>query len=242
VSLWWKWVVPKGFPLLITETAFQGHRVLVADPAIAQSGAPVILILHGLGANAEDLAPLVNELDLPHCRFVLPDAPLHLTGYPAGAYAWYDFESHDPVGFQASREYLWDLMDRYASDPNIRPAPGTDKKPSPVVMTGFSQGGVMSLETGLLWKGGVKAIVAMSGYMPNGPEVIQRAVAPKQTPILLVHGQFDPVVPIEGSYRAAEDLMRAGYAPILKMFPMEHTITEASLNEVRHFLQAALSA
>ena len=216
--------------------------MLVADPAIAQSGAPVIFILHGLGTNAEDLASLVGEFDLPQCRFILPDAPLHLPVYPAGAYAWYDFESHDPGGFQASRDYLWALMDRYALDPNVRPAPGSEKKPSPVVMTGFSQGGVMSLEAGLLWKGGVKAIAAMSGYLPNGPEIVQKAVAPKQTPILLAHGTYDPVVPIEGSRRAAEDLKRAGYAPILKEFPMEHTITEASLDEVRHFLQAALSA
>jgi predicted esterase len=90
-------------------------------------------------------------------------------------------------------------MDRFVNDPNLRPAAGATKKISPIFMVGFSQGGVLSLEAGLLWKGKVAGIVSMSGYMPNEWEILQKAEAPFETPILLLHGSEDPVVPVEGS-------------------------------------------
>jgi phospholipase/carboxylesterase len=207
----------------LTSSAFQGHRILVAEPPTASPAAPTVLILHGLGTDADDLASLAAGFDLPHCRFVLPDAPLRLPGYPEGAYAWYDFERHDPGGFQTSRTYLMGLMDRWAEGG------------SPLAVTGFSQGGVMALEAGLLWPGGVKGVCSMSGYLPNGPEILPKARAPKTLPLLLVHGTYDGVVPVEGS-------RRAGYSPETAEFPMDHTLTPGSLARVRVFLRGLFPA
>jgi len=222
--------------MIFSQTTLNGHRVLVADPPVIAPGAPVVFILHGLGTTADDLSPLVTDLDLPQCRFVLPDAPLLLPGYPQGAYAWYDFQTNEPQGFQTSREHLFKLMDRFANDPNLRPKAGEEKKTAPVYLMGFSQGGVLSLEAGLLWKGGVRGICSMSGYMPNEWDVLQKAEAPFETPILLVHGTEDSVVPVAGSEKAMEALTTAGYHPDLQTFDMDHTITEDSLGAVREFL------
>jgi phospholipase/carboxylesterase len=227
--------------MILSETVIQGHRSLVLEPPIIPPGAPVILVLHGLGTNGDDLEPLCGEMDLPPCRFVLPDAPLSLPGYPQGSFAWYDFQVHDRREIEKSREYLFKVMDRFANDPNLRPEPGKTKEPTPLILMGFSQGGVMALEAGLNYKGQLKAIVSMSGYMPDAWATLTRAEAPFETPILLVHGKQDPVVPVDGSRKAAEELEKAGYKPELREFNMPHTITEDSLGAVSAFLKKIIS-
>ena len=106
--------------MILSETTVQNHRCILIDPPVIQPDMPVAFIMHGLGTNADDLAPLCEMLDLPPCRFVLPDAPLSLAGYPPGAYAWYDFEQHDYKEIVQSREYLYKVMDRFSDDPNLR--------------------------------------------------------------------------------------------------------------------------
>jgi phospholipase/carboxylesterase len=226
--------------MILSETQIQGNSCLVMDPAVIPPGAPVIVTLHGLGANADDLAPFCEQLGLPDCRFVLPDAPLHLPGYPEGAYAWYDFQAHDRKDIEKSREYLFKILDRFSNDPNLRPGPGGAKKPQSVLLMGFSQGAVMSLEAGLNYPGRIAGIVSMSGYMPEPQATLAKPQAALDTPILLVHGTEDPVVPVEGSRYAMEALKKAGYKPLLREFPMPHTISMESMSEVAKFLREIL--
>jgi|SRR5581483_4611373 len=227
--------------MILSETKIDKHHCLVLDPPIIPPGAPAIITLHGLGTNSDDLVPFCEQLGLPGCRFVLPDAPLHLPGYPEEAYAWYNFQIHNREEIVKSREYLFKVMDRFSDDPNLRPTAGTEKKPSPIILMGFSQGGVMAMEAGLNYKGKIAGIVSMSGYMPDPWATLTKSEASFETPILLVHGTQDEVVPVEGSKHAAESLEQTGYKPLLKLFPMPHTISEESMAEVSKFLKEVLS-
>ena len=214
-----------------TVVHIQGHRCLLAGPADVPDDAPVVFILHGLGDNAEDLFPMIRAMNLPPCRYVVPDAPLP---YGDNTYAWYNFQTQSRSDMVNSRNYLYGLMRVFST---VGEKPGHVR---PIIMTGFSQGGVMSLEAGLNYKGKVEAIVCMSGYMWYPDQTLAHPFAPLTIPILMVHGTYDMVVTEDWTQKTVKALKQAGYGPIFKEFPMGHGITRESLAEVTQFLKKVL--
>jgi phospholipase/carboxylesterase len=211
-----------------TEIQVQNHRCLVAGPATLSDDEPVVFILHGLGANANDLLPLIEVMNLPPCRYILPDGPMTVGDH---AYAWYDLKTQSREDMIHSRDYLFGLMDRFSTEGE---KPGYAR---PIILMGFSQGGVMSLEAGLNYKGKVEAIVSMSGYIWYPSQTLGRPLAPLNTPILLVHGTEDRIVTEDWTQRTLKALKQAGYKPVFKEFPMAHQITKDSVAEVAGFIQ-----
>jgi phospholipase/carboxylesterase len=209
----------------------QGHRCLLTDPTGVPDDAPVVFILHGLGANADDLFPMIQAMNLPPCRYVLPDGPMTVGDH---AYAWYDLTTQSRSDMVSSRNYLYGLMRLYSTEGE---KPGHVR---PIIMTGFSQGGVMSLETGLNYKGKVEGIVCMSGYIWYPDQTLARPFAPLNIPLLMVHGTYDMIVTEDWTQKTLKALKQAGYSPIFKEFPMGHGITRESLAEVTQFLQNLL--
>jgi predicted esterase len=99
----------------------------------------------------------------------------------------------------------------------------------------------MSIITGLHCSNKVLAIVSMSGFVPNPSENLRDLKAPRSTPILIVHGQTDAIIPIADAYRGETNLKAQGYHPVFKTFAMGHRTSQASLNSVRDFLVQILS-
>lgn len=215
-----------------TENQVQGHRCLVASPAKLPDDAPVVFILHGLGANANNLFSLIDEMKLPPCRYVLPDAPITVG---ENAYGWYDFQTNSREDIVKSRDYLFNLVKQFSTEGQ---KPGHSR---PIILAGFSEGGVMSLEAGLNYKGNVEAIVSMSGYIWDPGKTLAHPYAPSSVPILLVHGTEDMLVPEEWDQKTAKALKKAGYKPVFKEFPMSHQITQDSLSVTAKFLQKVLN-
>ncbi len=214
-----------------TMVYIQGHRCLVAGPADIPDDAPVVFILHGLGANADDLFPMIQAMKLPPCRYVLPDGPMTVGDH---AYAWYNFQTQNRTDMVNSRNYLYGLMRLFSVE---------DEKPGhvrPIIMTGFSQGGVMSLEAGLNYKGKVEGIVSMSGYIWYPGQTLAHPTAPLNIPILMVHGTYDGVVTEDWTQNTVKALKKAGFKPIFKEFPMAHQISRESIAAVTQFLHNIL--
>jgi len=210
----------------------EGHRCLVTGPAIISDDAPVVFILHGLGGNAENLYGLIEKMNLPPCRYVLPDAPLTIGDR---AYAWYNFQTQDRDDMVHSRDYLFTLMKYFSTE-------GEEKgHVRPIILMGFSQGGVMSLEAGLNYPGKVTAIVSMSGYIWYPSKTLAHPLAPLSIPLLVVHGTKDEIVTEEWTQKTVKALKRAGYQPVFKEFPIAHQISLDSLTAVSKFLQAVLA-
>lgn len=191
----------------------------------------VIVLLHGWGADSEDLASLIPILDLPDYHFLCPDAPF-AHPYSLSGKMWYDFEQMssdfrlDDSQLIASQEILTELI---AYIPEITGLP-IEK----TILAGFSQGGAMTFDVGL--KLPLAGLISMSGYLHP-----QSAIANTPPPVLMVHGLQDPVVPIAQAIAAKDQLAAMGVQIEYHALPMGHTIDMTVIDLFRNFVQKVIT-
>jgi phospholipase/carboxylesterase len=186
---------------------------------------PMVILIHGRGADANDLADLAPLLDPPDgARFVFPNAPKPFEAYPGMAFGWTWFEGWPPeqTSVAASRaillKFLEEITARYPT--------------TSLIVAGFSQGAMMSLDAGLRRE--VKGIVAMSGGLYENDLPDLRAV-PK-VPILMAHGTADEVVSVTYARRARARLEHAGFDVEYHEYPMGHQVLMEEITAVKDFL------
>lgn len=195
-------------------------RVLNAGRKEPVSGTTrsVVVFVHGYGANGADLLGLADVLGehLPDTLFVAPDAPETIPGMPNG-YQWFPIpwldgssEEEAARGMTAASDDLNAFLDALLVD--------EDLLPEQMVLFGFSQGTMMSLEIAPRREDEIAGIVGFSGRLLN-PELLADETV-SRPPVLLVHGDADDVVPVQSLPEAAEALQGAGwnevYAHIMK--------------------------
>lgn len=198
----------------------------------------VVIWLHGLGADGHDFEPVVPQLRLPAdlpIRFVFPHAPeMSVTAFGGQrARAWFDFSmggNTDLPGLKKSVSKIHDLIQ--AEIDNGIPA-------ERIALAGFSQGGVVALETGLFYPKPLAGILALSTFLASDEGLgSPKAQANSQTPILICHGQSDAVLPMALGSAASTALKRAGYNAEWREYPMGHEVCQEELQEISRWLQA----
>lgn len=216
-------------------------------PAIEITTGPAprasIVILHGLGADGNDFAPIANELDLSaigDVRFVLPHAPTRPVTINGGYVmrAWYDIlgadlaRREDEAGLRASMEEVRALI----RQENERGIPCER-----IVLAGFSQGCAMALLTGLRHDERLAGIVGLSGYLPlAGTTAAERGAANADVPIFLAHGRFDGVVPVQRAIESRDLLGTLGYTVEWHEYAMEHSVCMEEIAALNDFLVKVL--
>jgi phospholipase/carboxylesterase len=217
-------------------------------PRIEIESAPqpdaAVIWLHGLGADGNDFAALVPELDLRNCpaiRFVFPHAP-ELPVTINGGYvmpAWYDIlgadlvQRQDAAGIHRSGAAITALIEN-----EIARGIAANR----IVLAGFSQGCAMALHTGLRYPQRLAGIVALSGYLPLSDSLaLERSFANTNTPILMCHGSMDPVVAPQRGAASRDQLSALGYAVQWHSYPMEHSVHPQEIADISAFLQRVLT-
>jgi len=203
-----------------------------------------VIWLHGLGASGDDFAPIVPQLDIQDelgIRFVFPHAPNIPISVNGGAVmpAWYDIhdadfsQRADKAGIEQSSSVIRDMI-------NDEIACGID--PSKIVIAGFSQGGVIAINTGLLFPQTLAGIMALSTY------VALRDTLPTATnsghskpPIFYAHGDADPVIPIEYAESSRRFLEQAGYSVEWNSYPMDHAVCAKEIRHIKDWLTKVLA-
>ena len=194
---------------------------------------PLLLLLHGIGADENDLFGLAPYLDE---RFFIASAraPYQL---PWGGFAWFELGINGPEisvdikQVEQSRELILETVGQITKDHDL----------GETYLCGFSQGAFMALSAALREPEKFAAVVAMSGRaMPEmipGEESFERL---KDFPIFVTHGLLDPVLPIENG-RATKEILSA--LPVrlkYREYEMGHEISQSSLQDVCDWLRAEL--
>ena len=202
-----------------------------------------VIWLHGLGADGNDFVPIVEQLALPKLgiRFIFPHAPMMPVTINGGFVmrAWYDIldakqatRTEDEHGVRASESRISALIDNEAA----RGIPA-----SRIVIAGFSQGGAITLQTGLRYPERLAGLLVLSGYLPLMSTLSRESsAANRQTPVFMGHGAMDNVVPMSLAAASRTILEQAGYGIEWHEYPMMHSVCEAELADIGAWLTKVL--
>ncbi len=201
-----------------------------------------VIWMHGLGADGNDFVPVVKEMKLPPLgiRFVFPHAPMRPVTINGGFVmrAWYDIAyqelafKEDERGLRESQKLIEDLIARE----NARGIPS-----SRIVLAGFSQGGVMTLQVGLRQPKRLAGLMALSAHLPMPPMVeVERNAASNAVPIFMGHGIADNIVPLALGTMSRDSLIKLGYEVEWHQYPMPHSVCVEELADVGAWLKRVL--
>ena len=217
------------------------HIVLETGPSPTWS----VIWLHGLGADGHDFEPVAAELGFqadPAVRFVFPHAPVRPITINDGMRmrGWYDIKGmafdreEDRAGVEESAEQIAAFVARE----NQRGIP-TNR----IFLAGFSQGGAVSLFTGLRYSEAFAGIIALSTYLPVAQTTqVERRAANIDTPIFLAHGTADPVIPIGLAEYSRSLLVDMGYNVEWHTYPMPHSVNMEEISHIRQFMTSIVTA
>lgn len=210
---------------------------LVIDPAGGRPANASLILLHGLGADGHDLAPLVPAFALPESvalRTVLPHAPRLPVTINAGMQmpAWYDIlemnlgRRVDETQLRTSAKRVHDLIDAEI-------ARGIDSRR--IILAGFSQGGAVAYEAALTYPKPLGGLLALSTYFATADSIVP-SDANLALPIEVHHGTFDPVVPEALGREGAERAEAMGYPLTYRSYPMQHAICPQQIVQIGTWL------
>ncbi|WP_212377318.1 alpha/beta hydrolase [Acetobacter persici] len=198
--------------------------------------AGLVIFLHGVGSRGASFAPLLAQwgTDLPTIALAAPDAPFTFDLAPDGR-QWFSIkgvtEANRTERIVAARQAFDDTLQSCISEA------GFENRLDRVVLVGFSQGSIMALDAAVSGSWPVAGVAAFSGRLASPP-----FYAPSTgTRILLIHGDADPLMPVQESQRAAQTLTTIGMTVTCDILPgVGHTLTASGVRRAQDFIQSLL--
>lgn len=201
-------------------------------PASGAAAKQLVILLHGLGADGNDLIALAPHLAsaLPDAHFIAPDAPFPCDMAPYGR-QWFSLQDRDPAVMLSGIRMAAPILDGFIDKQMER----FGLNAGSVGLVGFSQGTMMSLHVAPRRQDPFFGVVGFSGALLNG-EALQTEATSKP-PVLLIHGDADDVVPVQATPAAAGALQDAGFTVETLICPgVPHSIDPNGLRRAIDFL------
>lgn len=211
-----------------------------------------LVLLHGFGAPGDDLAGLADMISVPPgTTLVFPEALHDLSDLAGpmyrGARAWWmidmlrlevaintgairDLPNDIPEGLDDARAAMIGFLDALEKQEGI----SLDR----LVLGGFSQGAMLSMDVALHSKRKLRGLVLLSGSYIAEREWKPRMSERAGTPVFQSHGVSDPILPFEIAERLRDELVTAGLGVEFHRFPGGHAIPPNVMNELGRWLSS----
>ena len=199
----------------------------------------VIFLLHGYGADGQDLIGLADPMSsaLSNCAFIAPDAPEPCKINPVGR-QWFPIPTMDgssEEGVRVSLEKSTNILNSLVAR-ELKRLELTEKS---AILIGFSQGTMISLHYAVRHPSKFAGVIGFSGRL-LAPELLEQEVVSKP-PVLLIHGDADPIVPYTCLAEAVDALTAVGVST--KSYTCKgtaHGISPDGLNQAVVFVRKQL--
>jgi phospholipase/carboxylesterase len=213
---------------------------IVINPILTPKAS--IIWLHGLGANGYDFVDMVTALNLPEdmaVRFIFPHAPMREITINGGykMRGWFDIHAlsidapQDKLGMNEALEILEKLIIKEIS----HGIPSEN-----IIIAGFSQGAAVALHVALSSKHTFAGILALSGFLLQKILPTSISQSNKNTPILMLHGKHDDVVPLEWAEFSRDLLAKLDFNAKLLTYAIAHTVCGEEIDVIAEWLKTVL--
>lgn len=195
----------------------------------------LVILLHGYGSNGADLISLAPYWagKLPGAAFVAPNAIENVAQVPGG-YQWFPISNLDPHLMEQGARHAALSLDRFI-DRELA-SHGLDE--SRLVLVGFSQGTMMALYVGLRRPKPVAGLLGFSGVLVGRKLKDEMRSKP---PVMLIHGDRDPTIPIAAMFDSAQQLAAAEHGALWHVsYGIPHSIGQDGLDLGGAFLASCL--
>lgn len=199
------------------------------QPTQPSSEKPLLVILHGRGDSAKGFESFKEELGIPGLNILLLNAPdPYYTGY-----SWYDLPPHQLPGIIRSRNLLTQIFDELIKN---------GFKAKKIILLGFSQGCLMTLDFGSRYSSTLAGYIGISGYCYDVNQLLLESRKENlNANWLITHGLLDPVLPIEKTRNQILELKKHHFNIEYFEYEKSHTIDfNEEILEIKKFINKCL--
>ena len=213
-----------------------GRKMPYLEIKVADSSKqPLIIGIHGFGANEQQMQTLVNiSPDFDHTYI----APRALYPHPTGGYMWFDIEfdgqeanfdnDHVAQTLNSIDDFIQAAIDEYDADP------------SQVVFVGYSQGGMLAFPYFLRHGDRISGAAALAGSFPDGTKQWHKSAELTGKSLFIGYGTKDPLVQPQEMFKAKQHFTDLGVKVTSKQYPIPHVVSQQEVADSNSWLEAIL--
>ena len=204
-----------------------------------------VVLLHGYGSSSDDLAPLsrINS----KVRWIFPQAPNEIQFSPSyTGYGWFpvDVMKMQEAVSQGKFEVIEHALEKgldQASEKLEKFLKELDMPLENIILGGFSQGAVVSIDTALRLPEQIRGLIILSGTLTHAKIWEKRAKLKPKLPFFMSHGKHDDVLPYELACKLDTLLQKCGLAGKMTSFNGGHEVPYSLLLELQPFLETVIA-